>query len=94
MRCWCKGTPEEFWVAFSDENGIQLKYTAILDHLAKECTTRNEELARKAQAEYGDRFTEFFSYTKAGQRHVKVRACDIAKTHHEIKNLEEDEDEG
>ena len=91
-ECWRKGTPEQFWAAFSVPDGKELTYTLILERLAKERTAGYQQLSEDARKEYGDRFDEVFSYIKGGQRWVKSKACDIAKQYLKLKGLVVDEE--
>ena len=89
------GTPDQFWASFSRE-GKHLGYKAILKQLLSERKQKNAALVEQIKAEYGDRFSEVFSYQKNGKIHVISQACDIVKKYYKEKGmvLDEDTDEG
>jgi hypothetical protein len=72
-----------------------LGYKVILRRLAEERKATNERLHQKAKDEYGTAFDTLFSYMKNGQRHVKMKASDVAKQYCLLKGIKGyDDDEG
>ena len=70
-------------------------YKLILCRLAEERKATNERLYQQARNEFGTDFDNMFSYVKNGQRHVKVKASDVAKQYVLIKGIKDyDSDEG
>ncbi len=70
-------------------------YKVILRRLAEERKATNERLHQKAKDEYGTAFDALFSYMKNGQRHVKMKASDVAKQYRLLKGIKGyDDDEG
>jgi hypothetical protein len=49
VKCFCQGTPDEFWQQFKDDKGRYLSFTAIAAHLTAECAKENQILAEQAR---------------------------------------------
>ena len=70
-------------------------YKAILRRLAAEQQVTNERLLQQARSEFGTAFDTKFSYVKDGQRHVKMKASDVAKQYLSMKGMQGyNDDEG
>jgi hypothetical protein len=70
-------------------------YKLILRRLTEERKATNEQMCQQAKNEFGTAFDSVFSYTKNGQRHVKVKASDVAKQYVLLKGIKDyDDDEG
>ena len=69
-------------------------YKAILRRLAAERQVTNERLLQQARSEFGTAFDTKFSYVKDGQRHVKMKASDVAKQYLSMKGMGYNDDEG
>ncbi|KDR83110.1 hypothetical protein GALMADRAFT_276082 [Galerina marginata CBS 339.88] len=92
VKRWREGTPEQFWSAFTVD-GVRLGYKAILSKLEESRKSRNSALSDQARYEYGEQFAETFSYFKNNKRHVKTKACSIAKQYRTLKGLPPDDDD-
>lgn len=71
-------------------------YKVILRRLAAERQATNEQLLQQARSEFGTAFDTKFSYMKDGQRHVKMKASDVAKQYLSLKGVQgynDDEDD-
>ena len=90
VKRWRQGSEDDFWREFSTASGKRLMYTAIVDRLAQARKENDNEMASRAKQEYGDEFSNIFSYKKNGTCFVKVKACDIAKQYRMLKNITDD----
>ncbi len=82
MDVYQKMTPAEFWHRFTDEEGRRMTFTAISQVLRDEREADAVTMARRARCAYReDRFNKLFSYTKSGQKRIKTKDVDIAKTY-------------
>ncbi|KAJ6533686.1 hypothetical protein B0H19DRAFT_1004818 [Mycena capillaripes] len=83
------GTPDEFWTTFRGQDGGKMSYTAICGRLRDERKNADEELADRAQLEYGENFAMKFSYrcSKTNSRKVMTKPSAIAKEYKRLSAL-------
>jgi hypothetical protein len=85
MDRYRKSSPASFWEDFTDENGKRMSFTAISQALRNEREADVAALAEQARSMYSkERFAQLFSYSKGGERRVKTKDAEIAKTYQKL----------
>ena len=89
---WRRGTPAQFWVEFSHDNGTHLSFTAICKCLRAQRHAEDEVLSEKARLEFGADFDIVFSYCQGGRCVVMSDITTIANKYREQKALKNNVD--